>query len=418
MAHWALISDDLTGALDTALQFRKVGLRTLVSTRTGRWPSDADVVALSTESRHAQSQDACKRVRNAVRELLFDPPNRIYKKTDSLLRGNIGPELEELLEMTGGDALVFAPAFPTGGRTTIDSVHRLWGDPVADAAPGRDPLTPVRESHIPTLIQATSGLRVEDFSLEQVRAEPESLRARFDAARAAGANILLPDVETDDDLASIVAALDGLNLRRICAGSAGLAEFLARRSQVPELSPPASVRARHVAAIVGTPAEHTAKQVAKLEATMRVERIACHAGAVDFGAIFARARQAWTAGRFVLIDAVVPGPTPSAEQTQAQRELVTQLARRLQRDVPDLGLILTGGDTALAAFEGMELDTVELREEIEWGVPSGVTAEGRAHRMPIVTKGGTMGGELALVTAFERIGPRLTPGVRRPAARF
>ena len=73
---------------------------------------------------------------------------------------------------------------------------------------------------------------------------------------------------------------------------------------------------------------------------------------------------------------------------------------------------------ALAAFEGMELETVELREEIEWGVPSGVTAEGRAHGMPIVTKGGTMGGELALVTAFERIGPRLTPGVRRPAARF
>ncbi len=418
MPNWALISDDLTGALDTALQFRKVGLRTLVSTRIGRWPADADVVALSTESRHAQSQDARKRVRSAVRELLFDPPNRIYKKTDSLLRGNVGPELEELLEMTGGDALVFAPAFPTGGRTTIGGVHCLWGQAVADAAPGRDPMTRVRESHIPTLIRATSGLRVAGFSLEQVRAEPASLRAEFDAARASGAKILIPDVETDNDLANIVAALDGLDLRRICAGSAGFAEFLARRSQVPELAPSASVRAHHVAAIVGTPAEHTAKQVAKLEATMRVERIACHAGDADLGAAVARARQAWTAGRFVLIDAVLPGPTPSAEQTQAQRELVTQLARRLQRDVPDLGLILTGGDTALAAFEGMDLDTVELREEIEWGVPSGVTAEGRAQGMPVVTKGGTMGGESALVTAFERIGPRIAPGARRPSARL
>ena len=61
---------------------------------------------------------------------------RIYKKTDSLLRGNIGAELRALCDAAGSGPLVFAPAYPTGGRTTIDGIHRLEGIPVADASAG------------------------------------------------------------------------------------------------------------------------------------------------------------------------------------------------------------------------------------------------------------------------------------------
>ena len=39
MERWAVIADDLTGALDTALQFRKAGRQTIVSSRPGVWPS-------------------------------------------------------------------------------------------------------------------------------------------------------------------------------------------------------------------------------------------------------------------------------------------------------------------------------------------------------------------------------------------
>ena len=66
MPRWAIIADDLTGALDTALQFRNAGRRTLVSIRDGTWPPDAAVTALSTASRHAEASTAYDAVRGAV----------------------------------------------------------------------------------------------------------------------------------------------------------------------------------------------------------------------------------------------------------------------------------------------------------------------------------------------------------------
>ena len=413
MARWALIADDLTGALDTGLQFRKVGLRTLVSTRPTEWPPDDDVIAISTESRHVEPAEAQKRVGKATRDLWFAQPKRIYKKTDSLLRGNIGPELEALLGMTGVQAVVYTPAFPAGGRTTLEGVHRLGGEPVAEASPGRDAVAPVRESHIPTLIGATSELRAKSVPLELVRAGAETLAKAFQVGADADINVLVPDIETDQDLEAVAEAMGLAGLRRICAGSAGLAEHLARASQVPETASRLYPRAQQVAAIVGTPNEHTQRQVRCLEASAATERIPLPAGPAAIEAAVHRVWQAWRGGRYVLFDAVVPGKILTPEEEAAWHQQIALLAGVLRREVSDLGLILTGGDTALAAFEGMQAETVELREEIEWGVPYGITTRGPGRGILVVTKGGTMGGEGALLEAFRHIGPADSLGPAR-----
>ena len=165
MPRWAIVADDLTGALDTAVQFRKAGYQTLVSAQDGSWPPDATVVAMSTASRHLESLYAHRSITYATDKSRIAPSTRIYKKTDSLLRGNIGQELQALLESTGTPTMVYTPAFPSGGRTTEDGVLTLWGTPVAKAAPGRDRVTPARESHIPTLIESTSDLTCQVIGL-------------------------------------------------------------------------------------------------------------------------------------------------------------------------------------------------------------------------------------------------------------
>ena len=152
----------------------------------------------------------------------------IYKKTDSLLRGNIGAELRALREAAGSGPLVFAPAYPTGGRTTVDGIHRLDGVPVAEAAPGQDPLTPVRESHIPSLLLDSAGLTTEWVALDVVRGDRDGLVDALRRAQGAGVDVVAPDVETDGDLGAIALALRVAEAGRVCAGSAGLAEYLAR----------------------------------------------------------------------------------------------------------------------------------------------------------------------------------------------
>ena len=231
MERWAVIADDLTGALDTALQFQKAGRRTIVSTRPGVWPTGGTVVALSTETRHVSAASAAAKVKAAFRTLPSGTTARIYKKTDSLLRGNIGAELRALCDAAGSGPLVFAPAYPTGGRTTIDGIHKLEGVPVADAAPGCDPLTPVVESHIPTLLQDSGGLKAEGVPLDVVRGGQETLVTELTRAGRDGIEVLAPDVETDEDLQAIASALRLSDGGRISAGSAGLAEYLARADQ-------------------------------------------------------------------------------------------------------------------------------------------------------------------------------------------
>ncbi|MFM2122992.1 MAG: hypothetical protein RLZZ589_1429, partial [Cyanobacteriota bacterium] len=59
----------------------------------------------------------------------------IVSRGDSTLRGHFPLEVEVIAEELGPfDATLLAPAFLPGGRTTVDGVHRLHGQPVHTTA--------------------------------------------------------------------------------------------------------------------------------------------------------------------------------------------------------------------------------------------------------------------------------------------
>ncbi|MCY3959203.1 MAG: four-carbon acid sugar kinase family protein [Chloroflexi bacterium] len=401
MDRWAVIADDLTGALDTALQFRKAGQQTIVSTRPGVWPSHGSVVAVSTESRHVPASSAAASVTAAYRTLPCGTSARIYKKTDSLLRGNIGAELRALRDAAGSGPLVFAPAYPTGGRTTVDGIHRLDGLPVAEAAPGRDPLTPVLESHIPTLLRESAGLTTEWVPLDVVRGDPDSFVDAITTAQRSGANVVVPDVETDGDLSAIALGLRASDVGRISAGSAGLAEYLAQTDQDSAQSADPG-RSGFVAAVVGTPSAHTEVQVERALATGHARRMRIRSGA-DIEAAVRATRLNRPGERLVIFDTTIEGTAPRVEECRRQLRCVGDLCRAIVDAAEQPGLILTGGDTARAALDALEVDAIEVLGEIEWGVPGGHALRGTRRVASVVTKGGNMGGPDALITAFRTL---------------
>ncbi|MDE2902197.1 MAG: four-carbon acid sugar kinase family protein [Chloroflexota bacterium] len=401
MDRWAVIADDLTGALDTALQFRKAGLQTMVSTRARVWPSHGSVVALSTESRHVSAANAAASVKAAFHALPCGTSARIYKKTDSLLRGNIGAELRALFEATGSGPLVFAPAYPTGGRTTVDGIHRLEGVPVADATPGRDPVTPIRESHIPTLLRNSAGLKTEHVPLDVVRGDPDGLVDVLTRAQGTGVDVVVPDVETDGDLRAIAWALRSSAAGRISAGSAGLAEYLAQPDQSP-LRPVGLERSAFVAAVVGTPSAHTKVQVERALSRGFARRMRIRSGA-DIEAAVRETRLYRSNDRLTVFDTTIEGTAPRPKERRRHLGYVVELCRAIADAADQPGLILTGGDTARAALDALEVDAIEVLGEIEWGVPGGHALRGTRRVASVVTKGGTMGGPDALTTAFRRL---------------
>ena len=128
-----IIADDLTGANDTALQFHNSGANTkiLLNNEISLDPkTDADVWALSTESRNLTIDNAIEALQktvNLIKERFSF--NYIYKKIDSTLRGHIAIETLLVLEMLEYDAAIIIPAFPQEGRTTVglDLISQMRG---------------------------------------------------------------------------------------------------------------------------------------------------------------------------------------------------------------------------------------------------------------------------------------------------
>jgi len=131
-ARLGVIADDLTGANDTGVQFARHGARTLVPldwhdlAALGR---AADVLVLNTNSRGLPADVAARRARVAAEALRKARVEAIYKKIDSTCRGNIGAELEAILDVYAVPLTVLAPSFPPAGRAVRDGVLTVKGTP-------------------------------------------------------------------------------------------------------------------------------------------------------------------------------------------------------------------------------------------------------------------------------------------------
>ncbi|MBS7626658.1 four-carbon acid sugar kinase family protein, partial [Candidatus Bathyarchaeota archaeon] len=177
-----VIADDLTGANDTGVQFSKQGLRTIVLTRVESlkdMPRDIDVIVIDTESRALPSSLAYDRVKIAAEKLVEAEVPIIYKKIDSTLKGNVGSELDGVMDVTGIKTAIVAPAFPANKRITVGGYQLVNQVPLSKTEAAFDPVTPVRESHVPTLIARQSRRKVGYVGLAAVmelQSLEESLR--------------------------------------------------------------------------------------------------------------------------------------------------------------------------------------------------------------------------------------------------
>lgn len=111
-----ILADDLTGALDTGIQFVDEGANTRV-VLDPQYPLEAldpqvQVLVIDTESRHIPPAQAADLVRSITEQAVALGVACIYKKTDSGLRGNVGAELGALLDASGSTQLHFIPAYP------------------------------------------------------------------------------------------------------------------------------------------------------------------------------------------------------------------------------------------------------------------------------------------------------------------
>ena len=228
-----IIADDLTGANDTALQFHFKGCNTQVLLDYAKTPWQGSAItqawALSTESRNLVPETAVERVEIATKNLVNNYNiEHFYKKIDSTLRGNIAPETMKMLEVLGWDAALILPAFPNEGRTTIGGYQLLKGIPIQLTEVARDPVAPISESNIVSMLKSQlAGICEDDIvgliPIDIVMKGAAPILFKMNELIAQGKKLIVADSVSTTDIEQVILASEKCSKKILPCGSAGAA---------------------------------------------------------------------------------------------------------------------------------------------------------------------------------------------------
>lgn len=397
----AIVADDLTGAGDTAVQFVRAGWVTLLSMggadeALSGAGARAEVLAVTTNSRAMAPAAAGEAVRREVRRLRQAGVRRLYKKVDSTLRGAFRAEIEAARAAWSDDAVaVICPAFPATGRTVRDGVLLVDGRPVTETSAATDPVTPVTQSHIPTLLGCAGIAASPDET-------PQALAARI----AQAGPVVVVDAASEEDLERLARAVAELGERALPVGAGGLAGPLARIW--------AGAQARGPVVVVVTSQHSAARSQAQTlqERGARTwapapQQLADPAAWESWAAgVVASERGVADAGRDDTVLLLAPEGRHAGLDADTVAARLGELAARLIDALGAAGVVATGGDGARQVLQSLGATGIALVDEVTGGVPMGTLTGGRAAGLPVVTKAGGFGSADVLVRAAQAIRER------------
>jgi uncharacterized protein YgbK (DUF1537 family) len=392
---FAIIADDLTGSLDTGLQFCKKGLATFVPLGLAHpWPK-AQALVLNTDSRNIPGYLAYQRVYKACRNL---KAKAIYKKIDSTMRGNVGMEVLAILNAQKIPKALIVPTVPDQGRTVERGILRVHGIPLLRTPYARDPFHPLWTSRIPDLLRKELNHPVGHIPLKEVRKDAAQLAQTIEGSPGP---ILVVDAALHSDLRSIASAWDLLSGRALACGSIALANELGppprmekkkrgRLSQAPLLIISASRNPR------------TAEQIEEVRKFLSfpllepdLHRLANRRLAAREGkSITTRLREILSKSPGVILATTFQQHFPGKER--AIPAILGKIAARLLRQTRLGGLVLTGGDLAMGVCRNLCTSALRIEEEVLPGIPCSKLVDGPFRGLRLVTKAGGFGEKDAL----------------------
>ncbi len=402
MNRYLIVADDFTGANDTGVQLKRRGVPTSVVFSSEFIASEGSFV-LDTESRALGPEEAAAAVRAGLKGVDLTAFGRVMKKVDSTLRGSVAAEIKAVDELYGSELVVFAPALPDLGRTTVGGVHLLKGIPITRTELAKDPKTPVTEDNITKLLEAVYDEPVTHISEDQVSAG----EIDFSTGR-----VFTCDSATNADLRSVIQAAVATGKRTLWVGTAAMADHLlgVEVDVPPALAVVASVSAVsreqvNFAAgegipLVSVPIPELLTGEQKME-TYVAQTVALLKEGKD--AILASSA---SCNRAELDRSVAVGEklNMTREQVSGYTQMVMgKMTKAILEQTPVSGMFLTGGDTALGFFMEARSLGSSIVTEIAVGIPMMRLSGGPFAGLKVVTKAGAFGKEDAITFALRKL---------------
>lgn len=204
-----VIADDLTGANATSVLLAKEGYKCSSFIDSNLLNDESmdkyDVVSVSTDSRGVTSSQAYESVKNEVDRVKYKNP-MYTKRVDSTLRGNIGSEIDAVLDSIEDSIAIVVASYPDSGRISIGGFLLVNSIPLEKTLAAKDPKCPVDNSKIVEIIKKQTKYNIDEIGINEVMQGEVNLSEKIVGLSKKGNRIIVIDAVTNEDIDTIARA--------------------------------------------------------------------------------------------------------------------------------------------------------------------------------------------------------------------
>ena len=407
-----VIADDLTGSNDTGVHFLSTNddVVVVVDPAAEITSSLAASTVINTDTRLCTPEQAYQKVRTGIDKYVEFKPKEIYKKVDSTLRGNVGAEIDAVMDAVDFKVACVATATPRNGRTVKNGVCFVNGVRLSKTEMAKDPFTPVSFSDVRKIIAEQSSRCIGLLSLETIRSAFDCALESLTALISSGVEIVVTDAETVEDLRTVRTLFTHIQQPVLYVGSAGL--FHATGTPLPVEHQQKALALKmnpKILFVVGSLMETTLSQVNYLQDRQAIQIcLLSTENLLNKGNAEIERQKSIIDTAFKTSDIVLlRTDRTQTELTQVASKvgstlgsIVRQVAETVDIDV----MVVTGGDTALNVLKKLRVSSLKLKDEVLPGIPIAEIDIPKTLKPTLfVTKAGSYGDSDALAGVLDYI---------------
>lgn len=409
-----LIADDFTGANDVgvALATRELNTNVLMPNAEKHNKSNQNQVQIiCTDSRDYEVCVAKDIISTTCKHYdLVNTQPHLIKKVDSTLRGNVGSEIEALLDV-GYQLAVIAIAAPFAQRKTHNGCCYVKDIPLAQTEFATDPKSPIQSSRIKDILQSQTTVSIAEYL--QDNQNKSDHKQQLKQYLALGNKIVVCDAESLEDLSALYTAAFSLKIPVIFVTTGEITNAInfTDKNKSENLPP---VSASPILGLIGSMSQVTQSQVEHLiehchavDITLDLDRLFTQSDSSYLNHIASAACEVINSNRHCIVRSCNDSSLRYQLNTIADRYKLsqTELAETVRDSLTHIlqlilftpeqpkhigGLILCGGDIAIATARALNVSSFSIKGLVSGCVPWG-TFELNETPFPIFTKAGGFG---------------------------
>ncbi|EUB34365.1 MULTISPECIES: four-carbon acid sugar kinase family protein [Fusobacterium] len=421
MQKYIVIADDLTGSNATCSLFKKIGLRAAsILKLQGDINYDVDVISYSTASRGLDKEEAYKKVSEAIK-ILKNKDVLVYnKRIDSTLRGNIGTEINAMLDNLEDDRIaVVIPSYPDSGRIVVNKTMLVNGVLLENSDAGKDPKTPIKTSCVESLIQKGIKYSSTYFTLSDIEQPIEEIVKKIQEA-IKKSRVLIFDAVNNEDIIKISKAIIHSDIDIVTVDPGPFTLYYSKELQKK------NHLEKKILMVIGSVTATTKKQIeyilqeediflVKMKVEDFFEKETC---LKEIERVIAYIKKGIASYDLFLVTTSPIGDEKKADLQKLTENLNTTveeiskiIANTLTETIVKIlketqkfeGIYSSGGDITIALLEKLKAIGVEIREEVIPLAAYGRIIGGDFPNLKLVSKGGMVGDEKTIKLCLHKI---------------